>query len=286
VTNRDENMESERNLSRRTLLGAAALVPAALMTSTVNAAEQTRQSSEKSALVTGSSRGIGAAIAKRLASDGYQVTVNCVVNRDLASAVVHEIEKAGGHAIWEQADVTDPSAVKRLFDAHQKAFGSLDVVVANAGIQRLAPFAKMTDADYGRMVDINMKGCFHTLREAAIRVRNGGRIIALSSGTTSLRPPTYGPYAASKAAVEVFVNILAKELAGRMISVNAVAPGTTNTTLFTHGKTEEEIAEFAARTPHQRLGEPQDIANVVSILCSERGNWVNGQVIHANGGLV
>jgi 3-oxoacyl-[acyl-carrier protein] reductase len=116
--------------------------------------------------------------------------------------------------------------------------------------------------------------------------RNGGRVIVLSSGTTGLRPPTYGPYAASKAAVEIFVNILAKELAGRMISVNAVAPGTTNTTLFTHGKTEKQIAEFAARTPHQRLGEPADIANVVSILCSERGGWINGQVIHANGGLV
>jgi 3-oxoacyl-[acyl-carrier protein] reductase len=117
-------------------------------------------------------------------------------------------------------------------------------------------------------------------------VRNAGRIIGLSSGTTRLRPAEYGPYAASKAAVEIFVNILAKELAGRMISVNAVAPGTTDTTLFTHGKTEKEIADFAGRTPHKRLGEPSDIADVVSILCSERGGWINGHVIHANGGLV
>jgi 3-oxoacyl-[acyl-carrier protein] reductase len=281
----DDDVRTNR-LSRRRLLAAVTVAPAVIATSTSSAAAQATRGNGKAALVTGSSRGIGAAIAKRLARDGYAVTVNCVVNRDLAAGVVREIERAGGKAVWEQADVSDPTAIRRLFDVHQKAFGDLHVVVANAGIQRLNSFAQMSDEDYGRMVDVNMKGAFHTLREASRRVAKGGRIIALSSGTTSLRPPTYGAYAASKAAIEIFVNILAKELAGRMIAVNAIAPGTTNTTLFTNGKTPQEIAAFAAQTPHKRLGEPDDIANVVSILCGDRGWWVNGQVVHANGGLV
>lgn len=283
----DEQPVLERQqLSRRELLTAVALSPAILAGSTSTSSAQPPSGAGRSALVTGSSRGIGAAIARKLAEDGYGVTVNCVVNRDLAAALVREIKEAGGRAIWEQADVSDPAAVQRLFDAHQEAYGSFDVVVANAGIQRLGTFAEITHEDYRRVVDVNMHGCFYTLREAARRMKKDGRIIALSSGTTALRTPLYGPYAATKASVEIFVSVLAKELAGRMISVNAVAPGTTNTTLFTNGKSAEEIAGFAARTPHKRLGEPEDIANVISILCSERGGWINGQVVHSNGGLV
>ncbi|BES83991.1 3-ketoacyl-ACP reductase [Pectobacterium araliae] len=280
----------ETRLSRRKILTAAAIaVPAALIlgsASGVAAAAQSNATTNKSALVTGSSRGIGAAIAKRLAQDGYAVTVNYLNNRELAAGVVRDIESAGGKAIFEQADVSDAKAVRRLFDKHREAFGQVDIVVANAGIQRLGAFADMSDDDYVRLIDVNMKGVFHTLREGARQVSDGGRIIALSSGTTTMRPPTYGPYAASKAAVEVFVNILAKELAGRMISVNAVAPGTTNTSLFTDGKTPEQIAGFARQTPYKRLGEPEDIANVVSILAGGRGGWINGQVVNANGGLV
>lgn len=280
----------ETHCSRRKLLTTAALaVPATLLmglSSSEAMAAETRPATGKAALVTGSSRGIGAAIARRLARDGYRVTVNYLGNRELAAGVVREIEAAGGSAIFEQADVSDPAAVGRLFDRHQAAFGRLDVVVANAGIQRLGSFAELSDEDYARLIDVNMKGCFHTLRESARRVAEGGRIIALSSGTTRLRPPAYGAYAASKAAVEVFVNILAKELAGRRISVNAVAPGTTNTSLFTNGKAPEQIAGFATQTPHGRLGEPADIANVVSILAGARGGWINGQVVNANGGLV
>ncbi|AIA70165.1 SDR family oxidoreductase [Pectobacterium atrosepticum] len=280
----------ETNLSRRKILTAAAVaVPAALIlgpASGVAAAAQSNATNSKAALVTGSSRGIGAAIAKRLALDGYAVTVNYLNNRELAAGLVRDIESAGGKAIFEQADVSDAKAVRRLFDKHREAFGQVDIVVANAGIQRLGAFADMSDDDYVRLIDVNMKGVFHTLREGARQVSDGGRIIALSSGTTSMRPPTYGPYAASKAAVEVFVNILAKELAGRMISVNAVAPGTTNTSLFTDGKTPEQIAGFAQQTPYKRLGEPEDIANVVSILAGGRGGWINGQVVNANGGLV
>lgn len=289
-TSHDPASPNETDLSRRNLLRAATLAaPVALLAGTANATAPVTAPSDgnppKTALVTGSSRGIGAATAKRLAQDGYAVTINYLKNRDLAQQVVREITDAGGKAIYVQADVSDPQAVQRLFDAHQEAFGPLNVVVANAGIQRLGAFAQMSDADYNRLIDVNMKGCFHTLREASRRVVDGGRIMALSSGTVTMRPPTYGAYAASKAAVDVFVNILAKELAGRMISVNAIAPGTTNTTLFTDGKTAEQIAGFARQTPHQRLGEPQDIAKVVSILASERGAWISGQVVNANGGL-
>lgn len=280
-------MTGQNEVPRRTLLAAAALAPAALATSArAQATAQAPTSNGKIALVTGSSRGIGAATAKRLARDGYAVTVNCVVNRDLAASVARDIEAAGGRAIWVQADVSDPSAVGRLFQESERAFGGIDVVVSNAGIMRLAPFRDMSDADFSRMVDVNQKGSFFVLREAARRMRDGGRIITLSSSITQLRTPTYGPYAATKAAQELFANILAKELQGRMISVNAIAPGVVNTTLFTDGKTPEQIAGFAARTPHKRLGEPSDIADVIAALCNGDGAWINGQTVFANGGIV
>jgi 3-oxoacyl-[acyl-carrier protein] reductase len=263
------------------------MVPAALAASTATgAAERTAGNDGKAAIVTGSSRGIGAATAKRLARDGYSVTVNCVRNRELAAGVVREIESAGGQAIWEQADVSDPNAVRRLFDANDRAFGGVDVVVSNAGIMRIAPFVGMRDEDFIRMFDVNQKGSFFVLREAARRVRDRGRIIALSSSITELRSPTYGPYAATKAAQEIYANVLAKELAGRMVSVNAIAPGIVNTTLFTDGKTEEQIKGFADRTPHKRLGEPEDIAGVIAALCREESGWINGQTVFANGGIV
>ena len=281
--------------SRRNMLKSAALATAASAAAFgMHAAAQTgatlptatASAGRKVALVTGSSRGIGAATAKRLAADGFRVTVNCVANRDLAAAVVREIQAAGGEAIWEQADVSDPRAVRRLFDANDKAFGGIDVVVSNAGIMRLAPMRDMTDEDFNRMMDVNLKGSFYVMREAARRVRDGGRIISLSSSIPQLRSPTYGPYAASKAAQELYANVLAKELEGRMISVNAMAPGLVNTTLFTDGKTPAQIAGFAQRTPHKRLGEPADIAGVISLLCSTDGGWVNGQTVFANGGVV
>jgi len=289
----DETAFEQQHFSRRTLMAAAALTPGMLVAISSGASAQVcvapgpaYQPKEKVALVTGSSRGIGAAIAKRLARDGFKVTVNCVVNRDLAAGVVREIEAAGGAAIWEQADVSDPAAVRRLFDANDRAFGRIDVVVSNAGIMRLAPIKDMSDDDFDRMVAVNVKGSFNVLREASRRVRDRGRIIALSSSITQLRSPTYAPYAATKAAQEIYANILAKELEGRMISVNALAPGLVNTTLFTDGKTPQQIAGFAQRTPHKRLAEPADLANVISTLCGEDGWWVSGQTIFANGGIV
>jgi len=279
--------QTTSTVSRRNLLAAAATVPAMMaMAGNSTAQDAERPAQGKVAIVTGSSRGIGAATARRLAADGYKVTVNCVVNRDLAEGVANEIKAAGGESIWVQADVSDPAAVKRLFDATERAFGGVDVVVSNAGIMRLAPFGQMEDADFDRMFDVNVKGGFNVMREAARRVRDGGRIICTSSSITILRSPTYGPYAASKAAQEFFANILAKELAGRNISVNAIAPGLVNTTLFTDGKTPEQIAGFVQRTPHGRLAEPEDIAGVTSMLCSERGWWISGQTVFANGGIV
>ncbi|GHD13903.1 SDR family oxidoreductase [Tianweitania populi] len=274
-------------VSRRKLLAAAAAAPAfAAVVASGAAAQVPSGGSNKVALVTGSSRGIGAATAKRLARDGYKVMVNCVVNRDLAAEVVRDIEAADGQAAWEQADVSDPRAVARLFEATDKAFGGVDVVVNNAGIMNLAPFAQMSDDDFNRMIDVNLKGGFFVLREAAKRVRDGGRIISLSSSIIELRSPTYGPYTATKGANSYYSNILAKELAGRQISVNAVAPGLVNTTLFTDGKTPEMIDGFVQRTPHKRLGEPEDIANVIGTLCEGDGAWINGQTIFANGGVV
>lgn len=273
---------------RRTLLAAMAGAPAALGLAAVagRAEGSTGTPNGKAAVVTGSSRGIGAATAKRLARDGYAVTVNCVENRDLAAGVVREIEAAGGRAIWMQADVSDPKAVQRLFDLCERTFGGIDVVVANAGIMRLSAFRDMTDDDFDRMWAVNGKGSFNTLREAARRVRDGGRIIALSSSITQLRTATYGPYAATKMAQDMFVSVLAKELEGRGVSVNALAPGVVNTTLFTDGKSPQQIAGFAQRTPHKRLGEPEDIANVIASLCRPDGYWIHGQTVFANGGLV
>lgn len=273
-------------MSRRHLLAAAAVVPVAMAAGATSARAQATSPFGKSAIVTGSTRGIGAAIARRLARDGYSVTINGVANRELAAKMARQIEATGGKAIVEIADVSDPAAVRRLFDAHDKAFGGVDVVVSNAGIMRLAPFRDMTDEDFDRMIAVNVKGSFNVLREAARRVRDHGRIIALSSSITQFRTATYGPYAASKGAQDMYVGALAKELAGRMVSVNAIAPGAVNTPLFTDGKSQQDIAGFVQRTPHKRLGEPDDIARVVSNLCNEDGWWVSGQTIFANGGIV
>lgn len=290
----DLNQSNTNAISRRKVLaGAGVLTASAAMVNTAQAQSGTNPDgaasgaagSSRVALVTGSSRGIGAAIARQLGRDGYRVVVNCVVNNDLAAQVAREIEAGGSQAIWRQADVRDPAAVRALFDAGEEAFGGLDVVVANAGVMHLAPFAEMSDENIRHMIDVNILGSFHTLREAARRVRDGGRIFTLSSSITRFRTETYGPYAASKMAQELYAAVLAKELAGRNISVNAMAPGVVNTTLFTDGKTEQQINAFVQRTPHGRLGEPQDIANVISLLCSTNAHWVNGQVVYANGGI-
>ena len=243
-------------------------------------------SQSKVAIVTGASRGIGAAIAQRLARDGLNVIVNFAGNAGEAEALVREIEKAGGRAITAQADVSDPAAVARMFDAAEAAYGGVDVLVNNAGIMKLATLADTDDALFDSQVAINLKGTFNTLREAARRLRNGGRIINLSSSVVGLYQPTYAAYAATKAGVEAMTHVLTKELRGRNITVNAVAPGPTATRLFLDGKPAEVIDRLAKLAPLERLGQPDDIAAVVSFLAGPDGAWVNGQTLRANGGVI
>ncbi|GAK29278.1 SDR family oxidoreductase [Serratia liquefaciens] len=238
------------------------------------------------AIVTGASRGIGAAIAERLAADGFTVIVNYSGNQALADELVRKIEQNGGRALSARADVSDAAAVTQLFDRAEQAFGGVDILVNNAGVIALAPVAEMSDADVDRLIDINLKGTFNTLREAAKRLRDNGRIINFSSSVVGLLQPSYGMYAASKAAVEALTSVLAKELRGRNITVNAIAPGPTATGLFLDGKTPELIDQLAKMAPLERLGQPQDIAAAVSFLAGADGAWINGQILRANGGII
>ena len=241
---------------------------------------------DKVAIVTGASRGIGAAIAERLAADGFRLAVNYAGRSAEAEALCAAIEAKGGRALAAQADVSDPAAVARLFDSAETAFGGVDLLVNNAGIMRLAPIGESDDDLFDRQLAINLKGSFNTMREAARRLRDGGRIVNLSSSVVGLLPPRYGVYAATKAAVEAMTRIMAKELRGRNITVNAVAPGPTATALFLDGKSEAEVDALARLAPLERLGCPEDIAGVVAFLAGPDGAWVNGQVLRANGGFI
>ena len=243
-------------------------------------------SQNKVALVTGASRGIGAAIAERLAADGFNVLVNYAGGAAEAEALVSRIEAAGGRAITAQADVADPSSVARMFDAAEAAYGGVDVLVNNAGIMKLASLAESDDALFDSQIAVNLKGTFNTLREAARRLRNGGRIINLSSSVVGLYQPTYAVYAATKAGVEAMTHVLAKELRGRSITVNSVAPGPTATALFLNGKPQEVIDRLTKLAPLERLGQPQDIAATVAFLAGPDGAWINGQILRANGGII
>jgi 3-oxoacyl-[acyl-carrier protein] reductase len=238
----------------------------------------------KTAIVTGASRGIGRAVAIRLAHDGLAVVVNYASNADQADAVVAAIKSTGGRAISLKADVSNTADVERLFEETLKAFGSIDVVVNNSGIMPLSPIGKEDLEVFDKVISTNLRGTFVVLAQAAQHVASGGRIIAFSSSVLAKSFPAYGPYIASKAGVEGLVHVLANELRGRNITVNAVAPGPIGTELFLNGKTEEQIDEFSRMAPLERLGQPDDIANVVSFLAGPDGGWVNSQVVRANGG--
>ncbi|MDN8647570.1 SDR family oxidoreductase [Stenotrophomonas indicatrix] len=246
----------------------------------------TSSASRSVALVTGGSRGIGAAISRRLAADGHAVVINYAGRRDDAEALAAELTASGGHAIALQADVADPQAVHALLDAIEARFGGIDVVVNSAGVLQLAALADSDDALFDRVIGINLKGAFNVLREAARRVRDGGRIVTLSTSVVGIKLENYGVYAASKAAVETMGAILSKELRGRGITVNAVAPGPTATDLFLDGKSPELIDRLAKMNPLERLGTPEDIAGAVAFLAGADGGWINGQVLRANGGMV
>ena len=236
------------------------------------------------ALVTGASRGIGRAIALRLAADGHAVVVHYGGGADDAHRTVHAITEAGGRAVAVQAEIGDPAAVARLFDAARTAFGGLDVVVHSAGVMPMARIEPDRIDEFDRVIATNLRGAFLVLGHAAQALGTGGRIVALSSSVIAKSFPGYGPYIASKAGVEGLVHVLANELRGRGITVNAVAPGPVGTELFLKGKSEEVIRQIAAQSPMERIGEPDEIAATVSFLAGPDGAWVHGQVLRVNGG--
>ncbi|NEA34874.1 SDR family oxidoreductase [Streptomyces sp. SID13031] len=238
---------------------------------------------ERVAIVTGGSRGIGRETAARLGREGFAVVVTYGGGAAEAEEAVKEVEQAGGRAIAVQADVADETAVSALFDRAEKAFGGVDVVIHAAGIMPLAPLADLDLAVFDQVIRTNLRGTFVVDQQAARRVRNGGAIINISSSLTKIARPGYSAYAASKGGVEAITLILARELRGRDITVNAVAPGPTATALFFDGKPQELIDRIAAEPPLERLGQPEDIAEIINFLAGP-ARWINGQVIYANGG--
>jgi 3-oxoacyl-[acyl-carrier protein] reductase len=241
---------------------------------------------QRVAIVTGASRGIGAAIAERLAADGFAVVINFVGNKSAADEIQERIEGAGGRAMLFQADVSNAEAVERMFDAAEETFGGVDVVINNAGIMKLSSIAQSDDALFDSHIAINLKGTFNMLRQASQKVRGGGRIVNLSSSVVGLYFPGYAVYAATKAGIEAMTHVLAKELRGRNVTVNAIAPGPTGTALFLDGKPQPVIDELSRLSPLERIGLPEDIANAVAFLAGPDGAWVNGQVLRVNGGVI
>jgi 3-oxoacyl-[acyl-carrier protein] reductase len=238
----------------------------------------------RTAIVTGASGGIGQAVAERLAADGMDVVVHFGANAARADEVVAGIEAAGGRAWPFTADVADPAQVAALFDAAEARHGGIDVVVHTAGIMLLAPLADLDLDDFDRMHRTNVRGTVVVAQQAARRVRRGGAIVTLSTTVTRLAMPRYAAYAASKGAVDAMTLILARELRGRDVTVNAVAPGPTATPLFLEGKDQATIDRLAAGPPLERLGTPADVAETVALLAGP-GRWINGQVIYVNGGI-
>ena len=240
----------------------------------------------KIAIITGASRGIGAAIADRLGRDGFSVVVNYAGQAESAEAVASKIRDAGGTAMTFKADVSDAKAMSAMFDAVIAKLGGVDVLVNNAGIMKLAPLVETDDASFDEQIAVNLKGVFNGLRLAAKHLRDGGRIVNFSSSIVGLYHPTYAVYAATKAATEAMTHVLSKELGKRAITVNAIAPGPVDTALFTKDKDKATIDRIIGLTPLGRLGQPEDIARAVSFLAGPEGGWVNGQVLRANGGII
>jgi len=242
-------------------------------------------STTRVAVITGGSRGIGRQTALRLAQDGFAVAVGYAADQDCADSVVKEIIAMGGSALAVRADVANERAVSALFDAAESAFAGVDVVVHAAARLYLSPVADIDLTKLDESLRTNVRGTFVVAQQAAQRVRDGGALITFSTSVVGLAFPGYGAYSASKGAVEALTLILARELRGRNVTVNAVAPGPTATELFLEGKDEQTIARLAAQPPLERLGTPADIAEVVAFLAGP-GHWINGQIIRANGGII
>lgn len=240
---------------------------------------------EKVILVTGASRGIGASIAHKLAEAGAKVIVNYAGNQEAARQTVNEILAKGGEAIALQADVSNATAVKTLFDAAIQHYGRIDVLVNNAGIMITKLIKDTTDEDFAKQFDVNVKGTFNTMREAATRLADHGSIINFSTSVNRIMLPGYATYVATKAAVEQLTRVFSKEVGSRGINVNSISPGPTNTELFTNGKPQEVIDRLASLSAFNRIGEPEDIAKVVVFLAGDDAKWINAQNIGVNGGM-
>lgn len=239
----------------------------------------------KVTIVTGASRGIGAEVARTLAAAGATVVVNYAGGKEAAEEVVSGIVAAGGTATAIQADVSNPADVKRLFDETIAKYGRVDVLINNAGVMITKLIAETTDDDFNRQFNINVKGVFNTLREAATRLADNGSIINFSTSVNRIMLPTYATYVATKAAVEQLTRVFAKEVGKRNINVNSVSPGPTNTELFTAGKSDETINRLASLSAFNRIGQPEDIASVVRFLASDEAKWISAQNLGVNGGM-
>ena len=237
------------------------------------------------AIVTGATGGIGRAVAERLAEAGMDVVVHYAGNAERAQEVVDSVIAAGGKATAVRADVADETEVAAMFDVAEQTFGGVDVVVNTAGIMLLSPLTELSLDDFDRMHRTNVRGTFVVSQQAARRLRSGGALINFSSSVVKLALPAYTAYAATKGAVDAMTLILAKELRGRDVTVNAVAPGPTATPLFLDGKEQSAVDHLASMSPLERLGTPEDIAETVAFLAGP-ARWVNGQVLYANGGVI
>lgn len=237
------------------------------------------------ALVAGGSGGIGGAVVRRLAADGMAVVVHYAGSAGRAELLAEQITATGGTAVALPADVADADRMAELFDTVERRFGGIDVVVNTAGVMLLSPLVELSLDDFDLMHRVNVRGAFVISQLAARRLRAGGALINFSTSVTRLRQPAYAAYAATKGAVEAMTLILARELRGRDVTVNAVAPGPTATPLFLEGKSDELVEQIAKAAPLERLGTPEDVAEAVSFLAGSGGRWINGQVLYTNGGI-